>query len=101
MFRLLRQFSRRNEPGDDNPLSLWNDVFLVAVGFFSLGVCLFGLVVDLGPRFVAGAHLEVTPLVSYVLIGSIALFFIVEGCLRIDRTIHQVNERLKPTSVSH
>ena len=93
-----RLFGWRNQRREDSLLSLWNDIFLVAVGFFSLGVSLFGLLAEIGPRFAAGAHVDKTPLVSCALIGAIALFFIVEGYLRIDRTIHQVNERLKPTS---
>jgi hypothetical protein len=99
MFTLLRQFSRRNERREDSPVSLWNDIFLFGVGFFNLGVCLFGIVIDLGPRFVAGAHIDWTPVVSYALIGSLGLFLMVEGYLRIDRTINLVNERLKHTSV--
>ncbi|HTW80127.1 MAG TPA: hypothetical protein VME23_11335 [Terracidiphilus sp.] len=98
MFRLLRQFNGRNQRPDDGPLSLWDDIFLLAAGFFSLGVSLFGLLVELGPHFVAGAHVEKTALVSEALIGSIGLFIIVEGYRRIDRTIHHVNERLKSTS---
>jgi hypothetical protein len=95
MSRFLMQFTRPHLRPEDNPLTLWNDIFLVAVGFFSLGVSLCGLLAESGPRFAAGAHVDKTPLVACALIGAIALFFIVEGYIRIDRTIHQVNQALR------
>jgi hypothetical protein len=99
MFEPVRQFSLRKQRSDDSPLSLWNDVFLIAIGFFCLGVSLFGFLVEVGPRFAQGAHIDLTPLVSFALVGSIALFFIVEGYMRIGRTIHHLDERLKPKSM--
>jgi hypothetical protein len=98
MIRVFKPFSERNHLPEGSPPTLWNDVFMIAVGFFCLGVSLFGFIVELGPRFVAGAHLDRAPLVSFALVGAIALFFIVEALLRIGRTIDKANGRRKTTS---
>ena len=98
MFRLLQQLKGRNQRLDDSPLSLWENIFLLAAGFFSLGVSLFGLLVELGPHFAAGAHVEMTAFASEVIIGLIGLLLIVDAYRRIDRTIQHMNKRLKSTS---
>jgi len=98
MYRFQRHFGWGNQRRTDGPLSLWNDFLFVAVGSFNLAVSMFGLLVELGPRIIAGTHVDRTHLVSFALIGAIGLFFIVAACFRIDRTIHQVSEQLKPSS---
>jgi len=84
-----------DQQADVTPFALWNDIFLFAAGFFSLGVSLLGFFFELGPRFASGAELDILPIVSFALIGLIAVLLISEGVFRVNRTIRQLNEREK------
>ena len=99
MSSLSRLFGWSDPQADASPFSLWNDIFLFAAGFFSLGVSLLGFFFELGPRIAAGAPLDMTPIVSLSLIGLIAVFLIAEGSFRINRTIRRLAERHKQTSM--